>query len=62
VSLDALDGHRMVGLRRLSSGDLVPLEFTTGDAVRSVIFPATMTMSGYRTRKLSRRRAAWPGS
>ena len=60
VSLDALDGHRMVGLRRLSSGDLVPLEFTTGDTVRSVIFPATM--SGYRTRNLSRRRAAWPGS
>ena len=41
-----LNGHRMVGLRRLSTGHVEPLQFVTGNAVRSVMLPAPMSVTG----------------
>jgi DNA-binding transcriptional LysR family regulator len=41
----ALNGHRMVGLRRLSTGHVEPLQFVTGNAVRSVTLPAPMSVT-----------------
>jgi DNA-binding transcriptional LysR family regulator len=35
-----LEGHRMVGFVSSRTGDLLPLEFTVGDAVRQVVLPA----------------------
>jgi DNA-binding transcriptional LysR family regulator len=37
---DMLEGHRMVGFVSSRTGDLLPLEFTVGDAVRQVVLPA----------------------
>lgn len=46
VDTDALSGHRMVGLRRLTTGDLEPLQFTVADRVHSVLLAAPMSVSG----------------
>lgn len=46
VSLDALDGHRIVGLRSLTTGHLRPLEFMAGGAERRVDLPATLAVTG----------------
>jgi DNA-binding transcriptional LysR family regulator len=53
--LDALPGHRMVGLRRLTTGALEPLQFTLADAVRSVSLPAPLSVSGPESYILSAR-------
>jgi DNA-binding transcriptional LysR family regulator len=44
--IDALSGHRMVGLRRLTTGALEPLQFTVADKVCSVMLAAPMSVSG----------------
>jgi DNA-binding transcriptional LysR family regulator len=46
TSIDALDGHQMIGLRALSSGQLTPLEFAQGDGNRAVTLPAPVSVTG----------------
>ncbi len=46
ADLAALSGHRMVGLRRLSTGSLVPLQFSVGDGVERLTLPAPMSVTG----------------
>jgi len=41
-----LDGHRMVGLRSLTSGRLRPLEFMIDGRLHEVSLPATMSVNG----------------
>jgi len=45
-SLDDLVGHRVVGLRSLSSGNLAPLEFEVEGRVQTVALPATLSVTG----------------
>ncbi len=47
--IDALDGHRMVGFRSSATGAVLPLEFTSHGATRTVMLPATVTVSGAET-------------
>ena len=42
----ALDGHRMIGLRSLTTGRLRPMEFMIGDTVREVALPVIMSVTG----------------
>jgi len=49
-TLDDLDGHRMIGLRALSTGHVHPLEFATVGGYRSVTLPAPMSVTGTETR------------
>ncbi|HEY4252751.1 MAG TPA: LysR family transcriptional regulator [Roseomonas sp.] len=42
----ALDGHRMVGIRLVSTGVLWPLEFQVGGGLRTLTLPTTMTVTG----------------
>jgi DNA-binding transcriptional LysR family regulator len=44
--LDALAGHRVVGLRSVTSGAVTPLEFATAGAVRTVSLPSTLSVTG----------------
>lgn len=47
ASIDALaQGHRMVGFRSSASGNLMPLEFTSGEELRQVTLPATVAVNG----------------
>ncbi len=46
TSIEALDGHRMVGLRSLTTGNLRPLEFVVAKNLRHVTLPATMSVTG----------------
>jgi DNA-binding transcriptional LysR family regulator len=46
ADFDALSGHRMVGLRRLTTGALEPLQFTVADSIHSVLLAAPMSVSG----------------
>jgi DNA-binding transcriptional LysR family regulator len=46
AGLDELAGHRVVGLRSLTSGNLRPLELTVDGAVRTVPLPATLSVTG----------------
>lgn len=43
---DALDGHRMIGLRSLTTGRVRPMEFMVGDGVREIILPTTISVTG----------------
>ncbi|MEH2481762.1 DNA-binding transcriptional LysR family regulator [Nitrobacteraceae bacterium AZCC 2146] len=43
---DALDGHRMVGLRSLTTGRLRPMEFLIDEKLRSVPLPVIMSVTG----------------
>jgi DNA-binding transcriptional LysR family regulator len=43
---DALDGHIMVGLRRWTTGALVPLQFTVGGVVRTLTLPTRISVTG----------------
>jgi DNA-binding transcriptional LysR family regulator len=45
-SIDDLDGHRVVGLRSITTGVVTPLEFGTGSAMRTIMLPATLTVTG----------------
>ncbi|SDR46003.1 transcriptional regulator, LysR family [Rhizobiales bacterium GAS113] len=42
----ALDGHRMVGLRSLTTGNLRPMEFMVGGTSRTVTLPVTISVTG----------------
>jgi DNA-binding transcriptional LysR family regulator len=43
---DVLDGHRMIGLRSLTTGRLRPMEFMIGDALKEIALPVTMSVTG----------------
>ncbi|NPD69685.1 LysR family transcriptional regulator (plasmid) [Lichenicola cladoniae] len=47
--LDALDGHRMVGFHSSATGSVLPLEFISNGVARTVILPASITVSGAET-------------
>jgi DNA-binding transcriptional LysR family regulator len=42
----ALDGHRMVGLRSLTTGRLRPMEFIIGGKLHETPLPATLSVNG----------------
>jgi len=44
--IDDLDGHRMVALRSLTTGQLTPLQFAVGDGYKSVTLPAPVSVTG----------------
>ena len=46
ADIAALSGHHMVGLRRLSTGVLEPLQFIVGDGTERVLLPAPMSVTG----------------
>jgi DNA-binding transcriptional LysR family regulator len=46
ADIAALSGHRMVGLRRLSTGQREPLQFVVGDGAQRVLLPAPMSVTG----------------
>ena len=46
AGIDALDGHRQVGIRSLTTGQLRPLSFTVGDTVRTLEIPAVFSVTG----------------
>jgi DNA-binding transcriptional LysR family regulator len=45
-TLEDLKTHRMVGLRRWSSGDQVPLEFAEAGGVRTLMLPSIFSVTG----------------
>jgi len=45
-TLDALDGHRMIGLRSLTTGRVRPMEFMVGDGVQEITLPTTISVTG----------------
>jgi DNA-binding transcriptional LysR family regulator len=44
-SIEALDGHRMIGFHSSATGAVLPLEFTQGDTVRFVTLPVAITVN-----------------
>jgi DNA-binding transcriptional LysR family regulator len=46
TDLGALDGHRMIGLRSLTTGRVRPLEFMVGDGVKEIMLPTMMSVTG----------------
>jgi DNA-binding transcriptional LysR family regulator len=46
ADLDSLAGHRVVGLRSLTTGALRPPEFVVGSEIRSIPLPATLSLTG----------------
>jgi DNA-binding transcriptional LysR family regulator len=46
ADLGTLDGHRMIGLRSLTTGRVRPLEFMVGDSVREIMLPTIMSVTG----------------
>jgi DNA-binding transcriptional LysR family regulator len=46
IDPDALDGHRMIGLRSLTTGRLRPMEFLLGNTLREVALPVIMSVTG----------------
>jgi len=44
--IDALDGHRAVGIRRLTTGAVTPLGFMLGGELREVDLPAIFSVTG----------------
>jgi DNA-binding transcriptional LysR family regulator len=44
--VDALEGHRMIGLRSLTTGAVRPLDFVAGGALRNVSLPTTISVTG----------------
>ena len=45
-TLDALEGHRMVGIRLLTTGAVTPLDFVVDGKIRSIALPATLSVTG----------------
>lgn len=45
-TLDALEGHRIVGIRLLTTGAVTPLDFVMDGETRSVSMPATLSVTG----------------
>jgi DNA-binding transcriptional LysR family regulator len=46
VNLESLEGHRMIGLRSLSTGNVRPLEFVVAGTTRNVTLPSPMSVTG----------------
>lgn len=46
TTIDALDGHRMIGLRALTSGHLAPLEFGIANGYRTIALPTPVSVTG----------------
>jgi DNA-binding transcriptional LysR family regulator len=46
ASIDALEGHRMIGLRSLTTGGLRPLEFIVGETSRRLTLPTILSVTG----------------
>jgi DNA-binding transcriptional LysR family regulator len=46
ADLGSLDGHRMIGLRSLTTGRVRPLEFMVGDGVKEIMLPTMMSVTG----------------
>jgi DNA-binding transcriptional LysR family regulator len=46
ASVDALDGHRMVGFHSTATGGLLPFEFVRDGVLRNVNLPATVAVNG----------------
>jgi DNA-binding transcriptional LysR family regulator len=44
--LKSLAGHRVVGIRSITTGNVTPLEFTGGATLESVSLPATFSVTG----------------
>ncbi len=44
--IDALEGHRMIGLRSLTTGNLRPLEFVVGETSRRLTLPTILSVTG----------------
>jgi DNA-binding transcriptional LysR family regulator len=44
--IDALDGHRLVGLRSLTTGTVRPLDFVVDGEVRHLELPAPFSVTG----------------
>jgi DNA-binding transcriptional LysR family regulator len=44
--IDTLDGHRMIGLRSLTTGALRPLDFVVGGALRNMTLPTIISVTG----------------
>jgi DNA-binding transcriptional LysR family regulator len=45
-TVDALDGHRMVGFHSSATGALLPLEFLVDGVLRKLTLPVTVTVNG----------------
>jgi DNA-binding transcriptional LysR family regulator len=45
-SVDALDGHRMVGFRSTATGALLPLEFAVEGALSHIALPTAVSVNG----------------
>lgn len=43
---DDLDGHRAVSLRSITTGVVTPLEFGSGEKMRTITLPSTLTVTG----------------
>jgi len=46
TGIDALDGHRIVGIRSLTTGAVRPLDFMVGDALRQLDLPSVFAVTG----------------
>ena len=46
TSIEALEGHRMVGFRSSATGALLPLEFVKDGTTRNVMLPARLSVTG----------------
>ena len=46
IDLETLAGHRMVGIRAMTSGNVTPLEFVDGDDVKRVSLPCPLSVTG----------------
>lgn len=46
VRWDALKGHQMVGFRSSALGQVMPLEFQVGKALKTVMLPRVLTVNG----------------
>jgi DNA-binding transcriptional LysR family regulator len=45
ASVDALEGHSMVGFHSSGTGELLPLEFTVDGSLRKITLPATVSVN-----------------
>lgn len=47
ASIDALhDGHRMIGFRSSATGQILPLEFSVGGELRTIMLPSRLSVNG----------------
>jgi len=46
ADIDDLDGHRVVGLRAITNGNVTPLEFVENGRIRPVVLPSVLSVTG----------------